>query len=137
VGAGVAFTGGVKLLPAVGLMLFSVGDGVADGEVVGVVLEGLGDSLPPQPAVNAPIAMIALPPATSASRRAIRSDFIVLVQSNPRCGPLQGLRASEEATLMSILVEHSEQTLAKFPHSLSPTVHVTTSKAHRRPEFGG
>jgi hypothetical protein len=79
VGAGVALTGGEKLLPAVGLMLFSVGDGVTadDDVVVGVVLDGLGDSLLLQPAVNAPIAMIAPPPAMSASRRAIRSDFMV------------------------------------------------------------
>jgi hypothetical protein len=69
VGAGVAFTGGVKLLPPVGLMLFSVGDGATDDDdedVVGVVLEGLGVSVLPH-AVNAPIATIALPPATSAS----------------------------------------------------------------------
>jgi hypothetical protein len=81
VGAGVAFTGGVKLLPPVGLMLFSVGDGATDDEdVVGVVLEGVGVSVLPH-AVNAPIATIALPPATSASWRVKRADFMFL--SNP------------------------------------------------------
>lgn len=99
-GAGVAVTGGVNLLPPVGSMLFSVGDGAAD-DVVGVVLDGLGDWLLLQ-AVNAPIAMIALPPATSASRRVKRSDFMVLVLSNPRRGPVKGLRASVKATLTSI-----------------------------------
>jgi hypothetical protein len=38
VGAGGAFTGGVKRLPPVGLMLFSVGETVADGAVVVVVV---------------------------------------------------------------------------------------------------
>ena len=76
-----AFTGGVKLLPPVGLMLFSVGDGATDDEeVVGVVLEGVGVSVLPH-AVRAPIAMIALPPATSASCRVKRADFMFL--SNP------------------------------------------------------
>lgn len=92
-----AFTGGEKLLPAVGLMLFSVGDGATVDDVVGVVLDGLGDSLLLH-AVSAPMAMIALPPATSASRRVKRSDFIILVLSNPLCGlvrvcgPLRGQR---------------------------------------------
>jgi hypothetical protein len=89
VGAGVAFTGGVKLLPPVGLMFFSVGDGATDDdEVVGVVLEGVGVSVLPH-AVNAPIATIALPPAMSASLRVKRADFIVLVLSNPRSGPVK------------------------------------------------
>ena len=64
-------TGGEKLLPPVGLRPFSVGlglgDGATDDVVVVVVLDGAGDSLLLQPAVSAPIAMIALPPATSAS----------------------------------------------------------------------
>jgi hypothetical protein len=45
-GRGGAFTGGEKLLPPVGLMLFSVGvgDGATDDVVVVVeVLEGAGD----------------------------------------------------------------------------------------------
>jgi hypothetical protein len=49
--------------------------------VVGVVLEGLGFSPPLQPAVSAPMATIALPPATSASRRAKRPDFNISVLS--------------------------------------------------------
>jgi hypothetical protein len=72
-GRGGAFTGGEKLLPPVGLMLFSVGvgDGATDDVVVVVeVLEGAGDSVPLHPAVKAPMAIIALPPATSAKRRA-------------------------------------------------------------------
>jgi hypothetical protein len=95
-----AVTGGVNLLPPDGSMLFSVGDGATD--VVVVVLEGLGFSPVLQPAVSAPMAMIALPPATSASRRVKRSDFIVLVLSNPLCGPVKGLRVSVKATLTSI-----------------------------------
>ena len=84
-----AFTGGVKLLPPLGLMDFSVGDGATDDEeVVGVVLEGVGVSVLPH-AVSAPIAMIALPPAMSASLRVKRADFIVLVLSNPRSGPVR------------------------------------------------
>jgi hypothetical protein len=90
-GRGGAFTGGEKLLPPVGLMLFSVGVGVAVGDgatddvvVVVEVLEGAGDSVPLHPAVKAPMAIIALPPATSAKRRAQRSDFIVRVQSCPQ-----------------------------------------------------
>jgi hypothetical protein len=85
----VAFTGGVKLLPPVGLILFSVGDGATDDEeVVGVVLEGVGVSVLPH-AVRPPSAMIALPPATSASLRVKPAGFIVLVLSNPRCGPVR------------------------------------------------
>jgi hypothetical protein len=81
VGAPGAITGGEKLLPPVGLMPFSVGDG--DGAtdevvVVVVVLDGLGFSPPPQPAVSATIVMIAAPPAMTGRRRARRSDFMVL-----------------------------------------------------------
>ncbi|MDT5152094.1 MAG: hypothetical protein QOI01_3827 [Mycobacterium sp.] len=86
-GRGGAFTGGEKLLPPVGLMLFSVGvgDGATDDVVVVVeVLEGAGDSVPLHPAVKAPMAIIALPPATSAKRRAQRYDFIVGVQYFPQ-----------------------------------------------------
>jgi hypothetical protein len=64
------------LFPPVGLIDFSVGD---TDVVVGVVLEGLGFSPPLHPAVSAPMATIAAPPATSASRRAIRPDFIIPV----------------------------------------------------------
>jgi hypothetical protein len=88
VGAAGAFTDGEKLLPPPGVMFFSVGDGAAgDVVVVVVVLDGLGDSLPPQPADNAAIATIALPPATSASRRVKRSDFMIFVQSIPGWSP--------------------------------------------------
>ena len=77
VGAGGATTVGEKLLAPPGVTFFSVGDGVADDVVVVVVLDGAGFSLLLQP-VSAPIAMIALPPATSASRRAKRPEFIIL-----------------------------------------------------------
>jgi hypothetical protein len=90
-GRGGAFTGGEKLLPPVGLMFFSVGDGATDVVVVVVVvvvvLEGAGDSVPPHPAVKAPMAIIALPPATSAKRRAQRSDFMISSNLNPRIRP--------------------------------------------------
>jgi len=74
-GAGVAVTGGVKRLPPVGLMLFSVGDAgalLAGASlvvvVVVVVLDGLSPPPPPHAAVSAPIAMIAAPPATTPRR---------------------------------------------------------------------
>ena len=66
---------GLKLFAPPGVRLFSVGDGGV--VVVVVVLDGAGDSLLPQAAVSEPMAMIALPPATSARRRTQRSDFIV------------------------------------------------------------
>jgi hypothetical protein len=77
VGAAGAFTGGVKRLPPVGLMLFSVEE--TDGEVVevdGVVLEGPPVSPPPQ-AVNAPAKMAAVMPTVAATRRVSRRFFIV------------------------------------------------------------
>ncbi|WP_161600489.1 hypothetical protein [Mycolicibacterium hodleri] len=77
VGAGGAFTGGEKLLGPPGVRLFSVGDGATDDVVVVVVLDGLGDSLPPQPAVNVAIATTALPPTTNATRRPKRPDFMI------------------------------------------------------------
>jgi hypothetical protein len=94
-GAGGAFTGGEKLLPPPGVMFFSVGEGAADDEVGVVVLDGAGVSLPLQPAVNAPIAMIALPPATSASRRAKRPEVMFLVSYLVRNFPFGGLRTIE------------------------------------------
>ena len=82
-GAGVAVTGGVKRLPPVGLMLFSVGDAgalVAGAELVVegvvVVLDGLSLPPPPHAAVSAPIAMIAAPPATTPRRRLKRCEFM-------------------------------------------------------------
>jgi hypothetical protein len=76
VGAGVAVTGGVNLFPPDGSIDFCVGD---TDVVVGVVLDGLGDSLLPQPAVSAPIAMSALPPTANASRRAKRPEFMIVL----------------------------------------------------------
>jgi hypothetical protein len=82
VGAGGARTDGEKLLGPPGSSRFSVGVGATDDVVVVVVvLDGLGDSVVLQPAVSAPMAMIAPPPATSASRRAKRPDFIIVFLS--------------------------------------------------------
>lgn len=81
VGAGGAFTPGLKELPPVGLRLFSVG--VTEGAVVVVVvLDGLGDSLPPQ-AVSAPIETNAATPIPAATRRVSRLDK---VNSSPVLG---------------------------------------------------
>ncbi len=69
-GAGEAVTPGVNRLPAVGLMLFSVGAGAAalDGDVVAVVVVVVPDdgacSLPlPHALATAPIAISAAPQA--------------------------------------------------------------------------
>jgi hypothetical protein len=74
------------LPPPLGLRLFSVGDGVGLGDgatdvvvVVGVVLDGPPEPLPPQ-AVNAPIEMTAATPRPAATRRLSRL-FILEVQS--------------------------------------------------------
>ena len=69
-------TGGLKELPPVGLMLFSVG--VTD-VVVDVVLDGLGDSLSPQ-AVSAPMEMKAATPRLAATRRVVR---LFMIRSYP------------------------------------------------------
>ena len=74
-GAGGAFTGGVKRLPPVGLMLFSVGDGVVVVVVV-VVVEGAGVPPPPH-AVNAPAKMAAAMPTVAATRRVSRRFSMV------------------------------------------------------------
>jgi len=68
VGAGGAFTPGLKELPPVGLMRFSVGvtPGVVDGVVV--VLDGLSVPPPPQ-AVNAAIDTMAATPSAAATPR--------------------------------------------------------------------
>ena len=77
VGAGGAFTGGLKLLPPVGLMLFSVGETDGGVVVVVVVLDGAGVSPPPQ-AVSAPIETNAATPIPAATRRVSR---LFMVQS--------------------------------------------------------
>jgi hypothetical protein len=71
VGAGGAFTGGLKLLPPVGLRLFSVGETEGVVVVVVVVLDGPPDSPPPQ-AVSAPIETNAAIPMPAATRRVRR-----------------------------------------------------------------
>jgi hypothetical protein len=81
VGAGGAFTSGVKRLPAVGLMLFSVGAGAlggGGGVVVVVVVVVVGAWLPlvPQPAVNAPTTISTAPPATAMRRRSMQRESI-------------------------------------------------------------
>jgi hypothetical protein len=83
VGAGGAFTGGLKLLPPVGLRPFSVGEAEVEGAVVVVVvvLEGPPDSPPPQ-AVSAPIEIRAATPRPAATRR-LSGLFMML--SHLRC----------------------------------------------------
>jgi len=83
VGGGGAFTGGVNRLPPVGLMDFSVGAGGGGGGagaagdvvvvvVVVVVVSGAFSSSWAHEAVNPTIATIPAPPASAATRRAIR-----------------------------------------------------------------
>jgi hypothetical protein len=84
-GAPGAVTAGEKLLPPVGLMLFSVGDTDAelDGAVVVVVVEvveGASLPLPPHPA-SSPIVMIAAPPAATIVRRPKGFELIVNILS--------------------------------------------------------
>jgi hypothetical protein len=78
VGAGGAFTGGVKRLPPVGLMDFSVGAGGAvadvgaDVVVVVVVVSGAFGSSFAHEAVKPTIVTTAAPPISAATRRANR-----------------------------------------------------------------
>src|SRR5436190_1862173 len=83
VGGGGAFTGGVNRLPPVGLIDFSVGAtggggaGVAGAVVVVVVVDVSGafcSSLAHE-AVKPTIVTMAAPPASAATRRAIRPMF--------------------------------------------------------------
>jgi hypothetical protein len=90
VGAGGAFTVGVNRLPPVGFIDFSVGatEGGADGVaadvvvvvVVVVVVSGAFCSPFAHDAVKPTIATIAAPPASAATRRAIR----LMISSSPR-----------------------------------------------------
>ncbi|OBB06680.1 hypothetical protein A5731_11445 [Mycolicibacterium conceptionense] len=95
VGAGGAFTPGVKRLPPVGLIDFSVGStdgggaGVAGGVVVvvvvvvvGVVVSGPFSSVP-HAAVKEIIPMTAAPPAMTVSRRVNCPDFMMLSSLSP------------------------------------------------------
>ena len=77
-------------MPPVGLVPFSVGDGGAalDGGVVEVVVvvvvvvvEGACSPLLPHPAVNAPMAISAPPPATTIKRRVNESEPMKLRSS--------------------------------------------------------
>jgi hypothetical protein len=97
-GAGGAFTGGVKRLPPVGLMLFSVELTVGDGAVVVVgvvVLEGLWDPLPPQ-AVNAPIETTAAMPRLAAARRLSRPSFMMQLDQHVQIATVQWSDAAAE-----------------------------------------
>lgn len=93
-GAGGALMSGVNRLPPVGLMPFSVGDGggavVVGGVVVVVVVVVDVDgafSLLPHPAVNAPIAMRAPPPAMAIKRRVDNFELMIWILSvRPRLG---------------------------------------------------
>lgn len=94
VGAGGAFTGGVKRLPPVGLIDFSVGATVGGAVVVEVVVvvvvlvSGAFCSSFAQDAVTPTIATTAAPPTTAATRRAKRPDFMMqssLPETNAGC----------------------------------------------------
>jgi hypothetical protein len=91
-------------------MLFSVGVGATDDVVVVVVLDGVGDSVLLQPAVRAPIAMIAPPPATSARRRVRRPE--IMISSNLIPEMCQALRARARWLNADVnMMPHLEQTL--------------------------
>lgn len=106
-------TGGEKLFGPPGVMFFSVGGGAADDVVVVVVLDGVGDSVLLQPAVSAPIAMIAPPPATSARRRVRRPE--IMISSNLIPETCQALRASAWWLNAYVnMMPHSEQTLLDY-----------------------
>jgi hypothetical protein len=92
---------GEKLFAPPGVRFFSVGVGATE-DVVVVVVDGLGSSLVPQPAVSAAIATIALPPATKASRRAKRPEFMLLSNLIPELEPTTALRVIGGTTLTSI-----------------------------------
>ena len=83
---------GVKALPPVGLMLFSVGDGAAvldDGDVVVVVTGVWLLLLPPHPAVAAPTTIRAA--AAAIARRIMALEFMV----NPcDCGGRRAVRSA-------------------------------------------
>jgi hypothetical protein len=111
VGAGGATTDGEKLFPPPGVMFFSVGEGATGDVVVVVVGDGAGSSLVPQPAVSAPIAMIAPPPATNARRRAKRGEFMTAVPSYPRV-PTNNCFASRRRCNANVnIMAQSEQTV--------------------------
>ena len=116
VSAGGAFTGGEKLFGPPGVMFFSVGEGATEDVVVVVVVDGVGSSLVLQPAVSAPMAMIALPPATNASRRAKRPEFMLLSNLIPELAPTTALRVIGGTTLTSIFWH----TLSKPSHKVRP-----------------
>jgi hypothetical protein len=96
VGAGGALTGGVNKLPAVGLMVFSVGAGagmpglgaavvvvVVVVVVVGVsVAGGACEPLPPQPAIATANPVKTATPATARHTRADSKIFIVTFPSS-------------------------------------------------------
>ena len=80
-----ASTVGENWLPPVGFRFFSVGEGAGADVVVVVVVVSLGFSLLLQPTANAPMAMIAAPPAMAGRRRVIRPDFIFLSYLSATC----------------------------------------------------
>lgn len=97
-----ASTDGENWLPPVGFRFFSVGEGAgADVVVVVVVVVSLGFSLLLQPTANAPMAMIAAPPAIAGRRRVIRPDFIFLSYLSATC-PRKSVRILVGRTITSI-----------------------------------
>ena len=63
---------GEKLFPPPGVMFFSVGEGATEDVVGVVVVDGLGSSLVPQPAVSA----LTTHKAQAQQRKAIRRQLI-------------------------------------------------------------
>lgn len=112
VGAGGAFTGGEKLLGPPGVRLFSVG--VTDVVVVVVVLEGAGVSLLLQPAVSAPMVMIAPPPMTRARRRVKRSVFMFVPNPIPELRTDDRLRGRGWLYANVNIMPHVEQRTDKI-----------------------
>jgi hypothetical protein len=120
VGAGGAFTGGEKLLGPPGVRLFSVG--VTDDVVVLVVLEGAGVSLLLQPAVSAPMVMIAPPPMTSANRRVKRSVFMSYPNPIPELRSSDRLRGRGWPNANVNMMPQIEQSVGQIPHSALPRI---------------
>jgi len=116
VGAGGAFTGGEKLFAPPGVMLFSVGV-TDDVVVVVVVLLGAGFSLLLQPAVNAPIVMIAPPPMTNATRRVKRSVFIFYPNPIPELRSDDRLRGRGRLDAAVNIMPRDEQIAYQLPDS--------------------
>jgi hypothetical protein len=102
----VAVTGGVNRFPPVGLMLFSVLDGVV------VVLEG--PPFPPPPhAVNVPIETTAAMPTIAATRRVTRGVFM---RQSCLCCELPAVNLADYSFTMTVFVAVNADS-ASYPFS--------------------